>query len=145
MTRLVLLASFLVACDSYLPLTLTLDGKGERYEKIVHDVVDAINTHALREVVYIGENGVPVTLACGYHNQNHIYFSSCAISNDASAAVVLVHEIGHQLGLPHVKDSSSIMYEFFVPYISLDAAAYSLVSELRRAGVVPPHPNDDTN
>jgi hypothetical protein len=97
--------------------------------------VEAINEAAGAKLVTIGaEPGATVyvlpTGRCGTHEPGTIRAGQCG-SDPESPPIVIIHEIGHELGLRHSPDPASIMFERYHPMTLADAAR-SLVEELRR-------------
>ncbi len=100
----------------------------------------AINSATGKELVSTAPGGTSVIMGgpdCGQttlHNGVAVKITvqaGCDRYGKDALAVILVHEIGHAMGLPHSSDPNSVMYTHSVYDRSLDYAAYSLADELR--------------
>lgn len=129
MIRMLSFISLIVLCSCGGPLRLDPEVR-------VHDrtqkAVATINKAAGRDVVVIGFSlikvrGESLEEDCGQWTDPVIRIDEAC--DDAARGAVLVHEIGHVLGLADNDNPRSVMYKF-ATRMPLELAAKSLVEEL---------------
>jgi hypothetical protein len=125
-------ALVLAACG---PLRVLPDEQlRETTERVVSAINDAAGSPPLVVIVQSPGVGVMhVKHGCGIIHGDEILVGECGCggSLNDSAAIVLVHEIGHALGRGHSPDPLSVMFRKF-RYMPLREAAASLVLEFGR-------------